>query len=81
MADSGTYYPIVAYSCSMRTSKLYTKKTLANAYQVDYRTFKRWLEPIRKELGVYRSCFTPRQLQLIFEHLGPPPEDTQTSQI
>ncbi len=50
-----------------------SKIQLAEAYNVSLKTFKKWIEPLKGELGEYRGkTFTPKQVQKIYEHLGSP---------
>lgn len=49
------------------------KAQLAEAYNVGMKTFKKWIEPFKDELGEYRGkAYTPKQVQIIYEHLGTP---------
>lgn len=50
-----------------------TLSGLANLYQVDRRTMRNWLKMIEDKLGKRAgNLFTPRQIALIYDHLGPP---------
>lgn len=43
---------------------------LANRWQVDVRTVRKWIKPFRHELGtVCGNIFTPRQVKIILDHL------------
>lgn len=53
-------------------TSVYTKMQLAEEYGVDRRTFYRWLEPIKDEIGKVERVYNPRQLALIFRFLGKP---------
>ena len=49
------------------------KTQLAHLYNVGDRTFSKWLEPFKNEIGEYRGrCFTPIQVGKIYELLGRP---------
>ncbi|MDD5464555.1 MAG: hypothetical protein PHP62_05395 [Candidatus Moranbacteria bacterium] len=53
--------------------KPYTQKELSFLYGVCGRTFKKWLKPYRRELGVHTGRFyMARQVKKIFEKLGFP---------
>lgn len=50
-----------------------SKIELAEAYNVSLKIFKRWIEPIKGELGAYRGkTYTPKQVQVIYDLLGRP---------
>lgn len=50
-----------------------SKIQLAEAYNVSLKTFKRWIEPIKGELGAYLGKnYTPKQVQMIYDLLGRP---------
>lgn len=50
-----------------------SKQQLAEAYNISFYTLKRWLEPIKEELGEYRGkTYTPKQVQMIYDLLGRP---------
>ncbi len=50
-----------------------SKIQLAEAYNVSLKTFNRWIEPIKDELGEYRGkTYTPRQVEKIYDFLGRP---------
>lgn len=53
----------------------YTTRELANLYNVNERTFKRWIEPFADEIGErIGNFFSIRQVAIIFEKLGCPIE-------
>jgi hypothetical protein len=53
--------------------KPYKFKELASIYGISTKTFRRWLEPIKKEVGPLRGhFFTTNQVKVIFEKLCPP---------
>lgn len=53
--------------------RAYTTKELAVIYEVDDRTFKKWLEPHLEEIGPKVGHFyTCNQVEIIFERLGRP---------
>lgn len=46
---------------------------LSRLYNVSEYTMRRWLKPIREQLGDrVGQKYTPKQVQLIFDHLNPP---------
>ncbi|MFC5047694.1 hypothetical protein [Aquimarina hainanensis] len=50
-----------------------SKKTLAQAYNVSYKTFNRWLVPHKDKIGVCCSrCYTPKQVEQIVSIFGIP---------
>lgn len=50
-----------------------TKSQLAKQYKVHYTTFIKWLKMIPElKLSKGQRILTPRQVQLVFEHLGEP---------
>ncbi|WP_430936182.1 hypothetical protein [Saccharicrinis sp. 156] len=50
-----------------------SKIDLAKAYNVSYKTFNSWLEPLHEKLGEYRGkTYTPKQVSIIYEKLGRP---------
>ena len=50
-----------------------SKIQLAEAYNVSLKTFKKWIEPIKEELGEYRGkTYTPKQVDKIYDFLGRP---------
>jgi len=53
--------------------KSYSKKELANLYEIGVRTLTTWLEPFRKEIGKrHGRYYTPKQIRCIFDKLGLP---------
>ena len=50
-----------------------TKTQLAKQYKVHYTTFIKWLKMIPDlELDVKLRILTPKQVQIIYNHLGEP---------
>ena len=50
-----------------------SKTELANAYQVSIKTFSRWIQPFKEEIGKYLGrAYTPKQVRIIFKLLGHP---------
>lgn len=52
--------------------KVYTASELATIYGVDVETFKKWLAKINnlgERVGYY---YMPKQVEIIFNHLGTP---------
>lgn len=50
-----------------------SKTELANAYQVSIKTFSRWIQPFKEEVGKYLGrAYTPKQVKIIFDLLGTP---------
>lgn len=50
-----------------------TKQELARAYGVSARTLTNWLKPHDKKIGErIGHTYTPRQIIIIYEILGPP---------
>ncbi len=55
-----------------------TKSQIAAEYHISTRTLKKWLIPILPRLGITPRqydrlrLFTPRQVQIIYDHLGSP---------
>jgi len=50
-----------------------SKTELANAYQVSIKTFSRWIQPFKEEIGKYLGrAYTPKQVRKIFNLLGEP---------
>ncbi|MDX9932938.1 MAG: hypothetical protein RB294_10175 [Bacteroidales bacterium] len=46
---------------------------LSKLYRVSEYTMRRWLKPIRKQLGErIGQKYSPKQVQMIFDHLNPP---------
>lgn len=53
----------------------YNLKTLAMLYGKSTRTMRSWLKPHNELIGpCLGRSYTPRQLKIIFEKLGPPKE-------
>lgn len=53
--------------------KPYNLKELANLYQVSDKTFKRWIDHFKGELGEkYGNYYTIHQVRIIFKKLGLP---------
>lgn len=53
--------------------KAYSPGELAELYDVNIRTFKRWLEPFKKDIGKrHGRYFTIAQVQTIFAKLSHP---------
>lgn len=51
-----------------------TKQDLANAYGVSTRTLNKWLLPFQAQIGQRMGhTYTPKQVRIIYEMLGPPP--------
>jgi len=58
--------------------KPYTTKELANMYEVDRRTFSRWIRPYNNAIGVRIGFYyTVLQVQEIFKALGLPGKITE----
>ena len=53
--------------------KAYSKTELARLYQVHYDTFKKWIDLI-PDLGLIpnKRILTPKQVEMIFKHVGKP---------
>jgi len=53
--------------------KTYSKTQLAKLYNVSYNTFINWVKNIPElRLSPKQRIFTPKQLEILFEHLGEP---------
>lgn len=53
--------------------KIASKKELAADYKVHYQTLAKWLKNIPNlNLDPKQRIFTPKQLELIYQHLGEP---------
>jgi hypothetical protein len=51
----------------------YSKSKLARAYEVDLRTFNRWLESLHDSMGQpHGRLFTPLQVEHILKRFGKP---------
>jgi len=49
-------------------------KTLAGLFEVDTKIFRKWIKPFKKEIGIRLGIyFTARQVGIIFEKIGLPP--------
>ncbi len=54
--------------------KAYSVKELCNLYQVSYKTFSRWLQTAREDIGERPGRFyTVLQVEKIFSEFGIPP--------
>ena len=54
-------------------SERITKKVLAEQYSVSVKTINNWLKPIKGlELKTNVRILTPKQVELIYKHLGEP---------
>lgn len=54
----------------------YSLKELSGLYHVSKNTFKKWIEPIQKEIGKRTgNYYTIHQVEIIFNHLGIPEEN------
>lgn len=57
----------------MTTKKTATKTELAKKYGVHYSTFMKWLKKIPElKLNSKQRVLTPKQVELIVQHLGEP---------
>lgn len=53
--------------------KAYSLSELARIYDVDWRTFKKWVKPFEAEIGTKQGRFyTVAQVRVIFEKLSLP---------
>jgi transposase len=53
--------------------KAYSLREMAELYEVSERTFKNWLNPFQKDIGMKNGrYFTPKQIKVIFDKLGLP---------
>lgn len=53
--------------------KAYSKKELAEKYQISVRTLNSWLKPFEEKIGAKRGrYYTVNQVKLILESLGLP---------
>ena len=51
----------------------YTTRELAEIYGICSRTMKRWIEPLKEEVGEKRGrYYTVNQVRIIFEEIGLP---------
>ncbi len=53
----------------MTNQKSKTKKELCQEFNCSYATLKKWLEPLKNELGNYIVAYTPRQVNIIYKHI------------
>ena len=57
----------------MKSQKTASKSELARLYKVHLNTFSKWLKSVPGlDLKRYQRILTPKQVQLVFEHLGEP---------
>ena len=55
--------------------KPYSLKELSGLYHVSKNTFKKWIEPLQKQMGKRDGYYyTVHQVEVIFKHLGIPEE-------
>ena len=55
--------------------KTYSKKQMADLYEVSVWILNKWTKPFSEAIGEYiGKCYTPNQVKIIFEKLGDPPE-------
>ena len=60
--------------------KPYRTKDLAHLYGVSIKTMITWLNPIREQLGKQIArMWSPKQVNMIFEHLNPPTINDNTA--
>ena len=52
--------------------KAKSKTEMAQDYDVNLRTYGRWVKPFLNEIGEYRGIYTPKQVGVIYEKLGLP---------
>jgi hypothetical protein len=53
--------------------KAYSKKEVANLYEISGKTLQTWLTPLENELGPRVGRFyTPKQVKIMFEEFGIP---------
>ncbi len=53
--------------------KPYSLKELAGLYNVSKNTFKKWLEPVKSQIGKRVGYYySVHQVEIIFKHLGVP---------
>lgn len=63
--------------------ELHNKSTLASRYNISYKQLQRKLKTmlsdkkVSTEFGKYSYPFTPKQLQLIVDNIGNPPEQNK----
>ncbi len=54
--------------------KAVSKSVLHQSYECSPYTFRQWIKKINKDLGAYEGgLYTPKQVQMIVDHLGEPP--------
>lgn len=57
----------------MTPIKAYTKAEIAALYQVSVWVLRQWMKKFDSKVGEYKGkCYTPAQVEIIFEHLGEP---------
>ena len=50
-----------------------SKTQLAQAYNVDLRTFNKWIKPFLNEIGTYTGgAYAPKQVKIIYDKIGEP---------
>ncbi len=50
-----------------------SKKTIAAAYNISYKTLRTWLKPIKDNIGNYEGrLYKPNQVEKIVQHFGEP---------
>ena len=53
--------------------KSYTRSFLAEIYGVNVRVFSVWIKKIKTKIGaIHGRYFTPKQVQILFDHFGEP---------
>lgn len=58
---------------------VYNKASLAEQYGVSYQTLRKWCLPLKEKLPRpwnAISMFTPKEIQIIYDFLGPPPNSS-----
>jgi hypothetical protein len=56
--------------------RAYRMWQLAAAYQVHVSTFRKWIKPHQDKIGKQISrMYTPKQVQIIIDCLGEPPDE------
>lgn len=51
----------------------YSVKELCALYGVTWKVWNAWIEPIREKVGEVKGRkYSPKQVKIIFDHLGPP---------
>jgi hypothetical protein len=57
----------------MSLENIKSKKDLMRVYKISYPTLRRWLKSVPGlDLSIKKSYFTPRELELIYSHIGKP---------